>query len=71
VRQQVITALGRLENPQAGGQLQRLLRSGARFAARMLVLEAARENLRRRCPCTASGRGWCSSVRGARPAAKQ
>jgi len=44
VRQQVIATLGRLEDLQASGQLQRLLRSGARFAARMLVLETARED---------------------------
>jgi hypothetical protein len=44
VRQQVIATLGRLEDLQASGQLQRLLRSGARFAAHVLVLEAARED---------------------------
>ena len=43
VRQQVIATLGRLDELAASGQLERLLRSGARFAARALVLEAARE----------------------------
>src|SRR5262249_4466156 len=33
VRQQVIVTLGRYEDLQASGQLERLLRSGARFAA--------------------------------------
>jgi hypothetical protein len=43
VRQQVIATLGRLDELTASDQLERLLRSGARFAARALVLEAARE----------------------------
>jgi hypothetical protein len=43
VRQQVIATLGRLDQLTASGQLERLIRSGARFAARALVLEAARE----------------------------
>ena len=43
VRQQVIATLGRLDELTASGQLERLIRSGARFAARALVLEAARE----------------------------
>src|ERR1700739_4629275 len=42
VRQQVIATLGRLDELAASGQLERLLRSGARFAARALVLAAAR-----------------------------
>src|SRR6516162_4465778 len=42
VRQQVIATLGRLDELTASGQLERLLRSGARFAAQALVLEAAR-----------------------------
>ena len=43
VRQQVIATLGRFDELAASGQLERLLRSGARFAAQALVLEAARE----------------------------
>ena len=43
VRQQVIATLGRLDALTASGQLERLIRSGARFAAQALVLEAARE----------------------------
>ena len=42
VRQQVIATLGRFEELQASGQLERLLRSGARFAAKAMVLSAAR-----------------------------
>jgi hypothetical protein len=34
VRQQVIATLGRYEDLQASGQLERLLRSGARFVKR-------------------------------------
>ena len=33
VRQQVVATLGRLDELAASGQLERLLRSGARFAA--------------------------------------
>ena len=40
VRQQVIATLGRIEDLQASGQLERLLRSGARFAGKAIVLEA-------------------------------
>lgn len=42
VRQQVIATLGRLDELAASGQLERLLRSGARFAAQATVLAAAR-----------------------------
>lgn len=44
VRQQVIATLGRLDELAASGQLERLLRSGARFAAKVMVLEAARRD---------------------------
>ena len=40
VRQQVIATLGRYEELQASGQLERLLRSGARFAGKAMVLSA-------------------------------
>jgi hypothetical protein len=61
VRQQVITILGWLDQFAASGQLERLLRSGARFAEQALVLEVARGSPRQRCRCGASGRGWYSS----------
>src|SRR5512142_3231387 len=41
VRQQVIATLGRYEDLQASGQLERLVRSGARFASKAVVLSAA------------------------------
>jgi hypothetical protein len=44
VRQQVIATLGRFEDLQASGQLERLLRSGARFAAKAMVLSAAADD---------------------------
>src|SRR5712691_9167731 len=44
VRQQVIATLGRLEALQASGQLDRLLRSGARFAERAMVLGAVQDD---------------------------
>jgi transposase len=40
VRQQVIATLGRLDELRESGQLERLLRSGARFADKAIVLEA-------------------------------
>ncbi len=43
VRQGVIATLGRFEELAASGQLERLLRSGARFAAKAMVLSAANE----------------------------
>ena len=40
VRQQVIATLGRLDDLQRSGQLERLLRSGARFADKAILVEA-------------------------------
>jgi Transposase DDE domain len=44
VRQQVIATLGRYDDLQASGQLERLLRSGARFAAKAMVLGAVADD---------------------------
>src|SRR5438552_15954963 len=44
VRQQVIATLGRFDELQASGQLERLLRSGARFAAKAMVLSAVADD---------------------------
>jgi hypothetical protein len=43
IRQQVIATIGRLDELAASGQLERLLRSGARFASKAMVLAAAQE----------------------------
>ena len=40
VRQQVIATLGRVEDLRESGQLERLLRSGARFAEKAIVVDA-------------------------------
>ena len=40
VRQQIIATLGRLEDLQESGQMERLLRSAARFADKAIVLDA-------------------------------
>jgi hypothetical protein len=52
VRQQVIATLGRFEELQASGQLERLLSSGARFAAKAISAKRPpmmpRSRLRRR-----------------------
>src|SRR3974390_799050 len=44
VRQQVIATLGRFEELQRSGQLERRVRSGARFAAKAMVLSAASDD---------------------------
>ena len=44
VRQQVIATLGRYEKLQASGQLERLLRSGARFTAKAMMLSAVADD---------------------------
>ena len=44
MRQQVIATLGRFEDLQASGQLERLLRSGARFAAKAMMLSAVADD---------------------------
>jgi hypothetical protein len=44
VRQRVIATLGRLDVLAASGQLERLVRSGARFATQALVLSAAQDD---------------------------
>jgi transposase len=43
VRQQVIATLGRYDELRESGQLERLLRSGARFAAQAMVLDAVHD----------------------------
>ena len=68
VRQQVIATLGRVDELQASGQLERLLRSGARFAAKAMVLTAASDDATK-IAARRSGRRWCSSGCGKRPAA--
>jgi len=72
VRQQVIATLGRIDELQASGQLERLLRSGARFADKAVVLsaldrgEATTVSTRRIGPALAFERLWedtgCRSV---------
>ena len=78
VRQQVIATLGRLDELQASGQLERLLRSGARFAAKAIVLTprraSDRDGFRRIGPALAFERVWeetgCRAVIEAWPARK-
>jgi Transposase DDE domain len=43
VRQQVIATLGRVEDLRESGQLERLLRSGVRFAAKAIVVDAVND----------------------------
>jgi transposase len=57
VRQQVIATLGRVEDLRESGQLERLLRSGARFAAKAIIVDAV-----------AAGEATTSSVRRIGPA---
>jgi transposase len=64
VRQQVIATLGRIDELQARGQLERLLRSGARFSEKAIVLEgfsrgeATAISTRRIGPALAFERVW-------------
>jgi hypothetical protein len=44
VRQQVIATVGRFDELQASGQMERLVRSGVRFAAKAMVLSAASDD---------------------------
>jgi transposase len=64
VRQYVIATLGRWDELEASGQLERLLRSGARFAEKALVLGAAQEataEVRRIGPALVFERLWTES----------
>ena len=64
VRQQVIATLGRIDELRESGQLQRLLRSGARFADKAIVLDALERgeatvvSTRRIGPALAFERAW-------------
>jgi transposase len=64
VRQQVIATLGRVEDLHKSGQLERLLRSGARFAAKAIVVDALndgtaiRADVRRIGPALVFERLW-------------
>jgi hypothetical protein len=72
IRQRVIATLGRLDELEASGQLDRLLRSGARFVPQAMVLDAARNGeapaiaVRRIGPALVFERLWeetgCQSV---------
>jgi len=65
VRQRVITTLGRLDELEASGQMERLLHSGARFAARALVVTAAQDDptaaVRRIGPALVFERLWAET----------
>jgi len=64
VRQQAIATLGRIDELQQNGQLERLLRSGARFAEKAIVLDALDRgggtaiSTRRIGPALAFERAW-------------
>jgi hypothetical protein len=66
VGQQAIAPLGRLDELGARRQLDRRLRSGARFVRQAMVLDAARNGEAR----AASARLCCSSSHGRIPAAE-
>jgi len=68
VRQQVIATLGRLDELRQSGQLERLLRSGARFADKAIVLDASPPARRSRARRGESARPWHSNGCGRRPA---
>src|SRR5450432_4828724 len=68
VRQQVIVTLGRVEELRESGQLERLLRSGARFAAKAIVVDAVNDgaaivaDVRRIGPALVFERLWEETV---------
>ena len=66
VRQRVIATLGRLEDLRQSGQLERLLRSGARFADKAIVVGASPTARRPRARRYGSDRLWCSKGCGKR-----
>jgi hypothetical protein len=61
----VVATLGRLDALQASGQLERLVRSGARFAARAMVVTAAQDDptatVRRIGPALVLERLWAET----------
>jgi hypothetical protein len=65
VRQRVIATLGRLDALRASGQLERLVRSGARFAAHAMVVTAAGDDptaaVRRIGPALVFERLWAET----------
>ena len=65
VRQRVIATLGRLDVLAASGQLERLLRSGVRFATQAMVLSAAQDDptaaVRRIGPALVFERLWAET----------
>jgi hypothetical protein len=65
VRQRVVVTLGRLDALQASGQLERLVRSGARFAERALLVTAAQDDpsatVRRIGPALVFERLWAET----------
>jgi hypothetical protein len=65
VRQRVIATLGRLDVLSASGQLDRLVRSGARFATQAMVLSAAQDDataaVRRIGPALVFERLWAET----------
>ena len=65
VRQRVIATLGRLDQLEASGQLERLVRSGARFATRAMVVTAAQDDptaaVRRIGPALVFERLWAET----------
>jgi len=65
VQQRVIATLGRLDELQASGQMERLLRSGARFAAHAMVVSAAHDDptaaVRRIGPALVFERLWAET----------
>ena len=69
VRQQVIATLGRFEDLQASGQLERLLRSGARFAAKAMVLSAVADDAALKIAVRRIGPALVFERCGRRPAA--
>ena len=70
-RQSVVATLGRVDELAQDGTLDRLLRSGARFANNAVVLTAYEKVEPPPLPRASSARRWPWSGCGARPAANR
>ena len=69
VRQQVIATLGRFDELQASGQLDRLVSSGARFATKAMVLSALADDAATKIAVRRIGPALVFGACGKRPAA--
>ena len=71
VKQRIIRNLGRKEEVERRGDLDRLVRSAARLAPRSMILSPLDEGAVPSLAASASARHCCSSAYGATPSARR